>query len=263
MRLAAVDSAVDERPPLELVGVVKAFAGTPLLRQFDLEVMARRTTVLIGPSGCGKSSVLRLMIGLLRPDRGSVRFEGEEVISPGLQHRRRRMGYVIQEGGLFPHLTAAENAALAPRCAGWLPQRIGERLEQLAALVRLPIEWLARYPLQLSGGERQRVSLIRALMLDPAVLLLDEPLGALDPMVRAELQDDLREVFRALNKTVVMVTHDLAEAAFFADHVVLMRQGTIVQQGRFEELTANPANPFVEAFVRAQCRGLPVSQSPL
>ena len=167
---------------------------------------------------------------------------------------RRRTGYVIQDGGLFPHLSAADNAALLARHLGWSAARRRERLDELAALVRLPGDVLARTPRELSGGQRQRVSLMRALMLDPEALLLDEPLGALDPMVRAELQDDLRAIFAELAKTVVLVTHDLAEAAFFADTVVLMRDGAVVQAGPPGDLEARPADPFVTQFIGAQRR---------
>jgi osmoprotectant transport system ATP-binding protein len=162
------------------------------------------------------------------------------------------MGYVVQDGGLFPHQTAAGNASLVARYLGWSRVRVAARMAELAGLVRLPADFLTRYPAQLSGGQRQRVGLMRALMLDPAVLLLDEPLGALDPLVRAELQADLRDVFRALGKTVVLVTHDLAEAAYFADDIVLLRDGRVVQRGRPAELVRAPAEPFVTQFIQAQ-----------
>jgi osmoprotectant transport system ATP-binding protein len=237
---------------LELRGVSKAYGRLPALAPTDLDVEAERTTALIGPSGCGKSTLLRLMIGLIRPDTGSVRFDGVELSPENVLSLRPRMGYVIQDGGLFPHLTARGNASLMPRHLGWTAERTEARLAELVALARLPKDGLERYPVQLSGGQRQRVSLLRALMLDPAVLLLDEPLGALDPMIRAELQLDLRQIFRTLRKTVVLVTHDLGEAAFFADRLVLLREGRIVQQGTFEELVRSPAEPFVTRFIHAQ-----------
>jgi osmoprotectant transport system ATP-binding protein len=201
---------------LELRGVAKKFGGLPALQPTDLEVTAGRTTVLIGPSGCGKSTLLRLMIGLIEPDAGSVRFEGEAFAPENVLALRRRMGYVIQDGGLFPHLTARENVGLMVGHLGWDEQRIAARLAELVELTHFPEDGLERYPVQLSGGQRQRVSLMRALMLDPALLLLDEPLGALDPMVRAELQTELRRIFRALGKGVVLVTHDMGEAGFLA-----------------------------------------------
>jgi osmoprotectant transport system ATP-binding protein len=161
----------------------------------------------------------------------------------------------VQGGGLFPHLTAGDNAAIVARYLRWDEARVARRLEELAALARLPPEALVRHPSELSGGQAQRVSLVRALFLDPEVLLLDEPLGALDPVTRAELQGDLHRAFEEVGKTVVFVTHDLAEAAFFARRLVLFRDGRIVQQGAIEDLARAPAEPFVARFVRAQ-RGL-------
>jgi osmoprotectant transport system ATP-binding protein len=165
---------------------------------------------------------------------------------------RRTLGYVIQDGGLFPHLTARGNITLMARFLGWDRARLDRRVNELAELTRFPVDGLDRYPHQLSGGQRQRVGLMRALALDPAALLLDEPLGALDPLVRAELQDDLRAVFRQLGKTVVLVTHDLGEASFFADRIVLLREGVIVQEGPPSDLWRKPANEFVTRFVQAQ-----------
>ncbi len=162
------------------------------------------------------------------------------------------MGYVIQEGGLFPHLTARDNVALAAESLGKDRMAIEKRTEELRLLVRLSSDVLERYPAQLSGGQRQRVSLMRALMLDPHLLLLDEPLAALDPMIRADLQDDLRAIFRSLKKTVLMVTHDMGEAVFFGDHIVLMRAGRIVQSGTPDDLLQRPANAFVSRFIQAQ-----------
>ena len=158
---------------IELKGVNKSFAGTPALAPTDLQIEAGRTTVLIGPSGCGKSTLLRLIIGLIRTDSGEVLFEGERLTQANAMQLRRRMGYVIQDGGLFPHLTAEGNAALMARYLGWDENRVAERLRQLVALTRFPEDGLQRYPVQLSGGQKQRVSLMRALMLDPELLLLD------------------------------------------------------------------------------------------
>jgi osmoprotectant transport system ATP-binding protein len=237
---------------LELGGVRKSYDGRPAVDGVDLDVPVGRTTVLIGPSGCGKSTLLRLMIGLVRPDAGSVRFEGEEVTPTSAPTLRPRMGYVIQDGGLFPHLTAGRNVTLMARHLGWAAARAEDRLRRLCDLTHFPADGLDRYPVQLSGGQRQRVSLMRALMLDPHVLLLDEPLGALDPMIRADLQTELRDIFRELGKTVVLVTHDLGEAAYFADEIVLLREGRVVQRGTLAGLTGAPADPFVTRFVNAQ-----------
>jgi osmoprotectant transport system ATP-binding protein len=192
------------------------------------------------------------MIGLVRPDAGSVVIAGTELSDATILQVRRTVGYVIQDGGLFPHYTARDNVTLMARYLRWSSERMNIRLAELANLTRFPKDGLDRFPVQLSGGQRQRVGLMRALMLDPSVILLDEPLGALDPMVRAELQADLRAIFRSLDKTVVMVTHDLAEAAWFSHEILLLREGKIVQRGSLEELLSRPADPFVTQFVRAQ-----------
>lgn len=210
--------------------------------------------MLIGASGSGKSTLLRLMLGLLLPETGQVEFDGVVLTPANARTLRRRMGYVIQEGGLFPHLTARGNIALMARHLGWNPARIEDRLRELVELTRFPADGLDRFPRELSGGQRQRVSLMRALALDPDVLFLDEPLGALDPIIRADLQDELRDIFRALGKTVVLVTHDLAEARHFADEIVLLDEGEMVQRGSFADLRDRPATPFVSRFVRAHRR---------
>jgi osmoprotectant transport system ATP-binding protein len=240
------DSAVRMR------GVARAFAGRRALGPLDLDVPSGRTLALLGPSGCGKSTLLRLLVGLVRPDTGAIEVLGTPLTTRTLPALRLRTGYVIQEGGLFPHLTASGNVALVARDLGWSGSRIAERLDALATLVHLPAELLARHPAELSGGQRQRVALMRALMLDPELLLLDEPLGALDPMIRARLQEELGELFRALGKTVILVTHDLAEAAALGDETVLLEDGRIAQRGAWKDLLERPASPFVSAFVAAQ-----------
>jgi osmoprotectant transport system ATP-binding protein len=237
---------------ISLTGVSKRYGALEVLKPTNLVVGAGETIVLIGPSGCGKSTLLRLMIGLIRPDTGSVRFEHREVNPQSAMELRRRMGYVIQDGGLFPHLTARGNVTLMARYLDWGAERIEKRLGELAGLTRFPVEALDRYPGQVSGGQRQRIGLMRALMLDPDLLLLDEPLGALDPLVRAELQTDLRTIFQTLKKTIILVTHDMAEAAFFGGTIVLLRDGQIVQRGTLRELVESPANLSVTQFIRAQ-----------
>jgi osmoprotectant transport system ATP-binding protein len=242
----------DRPAAASLAGVTKRYGPAVALGPIDLEVPAGQTTVLLGPSGCGKSTLLRLLNGLITPDEGAVRVLGEAVTPASVEALRRRVGYVIQEGGLFPHLTARANVALLSR---WLERpaaQVDARVAELAALARLAPALLDRHPGELSGGQRQRVALMRALMLDPEMLLLDEPLGALDPMVRAELQRDLREVFRALGKTVVLVTHDLREARHFGDVVVLLRDGRVVQRGPLAALERVPADAFVTDFLGAQ-----------
>lgn len=230
----------------------KRYGRTLALDAVDLRIRAGSVTALIGPSGAGKSTLLRLLIGLEWPDAGTVRFHGEPLRREGLLAHRRRIGYVIQEGGLFPHLSAIGNIALLARTLGWAAERIQSRARELADLCQLPFDALRRYPAELSGGQRQRVGLIRALMLDPEVLLLDEPLGALDPLIRYDLQAQLNTLFGALGKTVVLVTHDIAEAAFLAGELVLLHQGRVVQQGAPRTLLAAPAEPFVRRFLTAQ-----------
>ncbi|MCS6952349.1 MAG: ATP-binding cassette domain-containing protein [Bryobacterales bacterium] len=239
---------------LELQGVSKRYDSGFALHGTDLTIAAEQTTILLGPSGCGKSTLLRLMMGLVWPDTGRVLLSGLELTPRNVRAIRRRIGYVIQDGGLFPHLTARDNVTLMAQYLGWERQRIHERLARLVELTQFPWDRLDQFPAQLSGGQRQRVALMRALMLDPDVVLLDEPLGALDPMIRSELQNDLRDIFRTLRKTVVLVTHDLGEAAFFADRIVLMREGRIIQQGTLRDLLDSPAEPFVTQFIRAQRR---------
>jgi len=237
---------------IHLDAVTKRYGSVYAVREVTLTAAAEATTVLIGPSGSGKSTLLRLMIGLTRPDAGAVTVDGRRLTTSTAQALRRRMGYVIQEGGLFPHLTGRANVALMAHHLDWPQARIDSRIDELTQLVQLDSDRLARYPTELSGGQRQRVSLMRALMLDPDVLLLDEPLGALDPMIRTDLQDDLRAIFRRLGKTVVFVTHHIGEAAFFGDRVVLLREGQIEQTGAMATLLDDPASPFVTDFIQAQ-----------
>ncbi|MFK2901806.1 ATP-binding cassette domain-containing protein [Dyella jejuensis] len=236
----------------ELRGVSKRYGAVVALDDVWLRFPAGSVTALIGSSGSGKSTLLRMLIGLEWPERGEVRADGRALEKRQVLELRRRIGYVIQEGGLFPHLTALGNLALLPHHLGWNPQRIRQRAEQLATLAHLPQSALERYPAELSGGQRQRVALMRGLMLNPDALLLDEPLGALDPLVRHELQDELKQIFEQLGKTVVVVTHDIAEAAWFAQRIVLMRHGKVVQDGCLDDLRERPADPFVTRFVEAQ-----------
>jgi osmoprotectant transport system ATP-binding protein len=237
--------------------VSKEYAGHTALAKTDLVAETGKTTVLIGPSGCGKSTLLRIVIGLIQPSTGSVRVAGLELNARSIRDVRHRVGYVLQDGGLFPHLSASDNVALLARHLGWAEDKIRDRTSKLAELVRLPVSWLDRFPAQLSGGQRQRVSLMRALMLDPPVLLLDEPLGALDPIVRSEVQADLKQIFSTLGKTVIMVTHDLGEAWFLGDTLVLLRDGSVVQRGSLDEMMKTPADPFVTKFITAQRSPLP------
>lgn len=235
-----------------LKSVSKSFGPIQVLKPTTVEFRAGESTVLIGPSGCGKSTLLRLLVGLVDADGGTIQFEGTPITKSNIMHMRQRMGYVIQDGGLFPHLTARQNVSLLASYLGWEQKRMDQRVEELADLTRLPRLALDRYPAQMSGGQRQRVGIMRALMMDPSVLLLDEPMGALDPLVRFDLQEDLRKIFRTLAKTAIMVTHDMGEAAFFGDRVMMFGEGEIVQEGRLEDLIRHPSNEYVSRFINAQ-----------
>jgi osmoprotectant transport system ATP-binding protein len=231
-----------------LRAAVVRYGGRTALGPVELEIARGETVAVLGPSGCGKSTLLRLLLGLIRPDEGTVSFDGA---APN-REARLRLGTVIQDGGLFPHLTAAENATLMARQLGWSGEKIAARLEELRALTSFPTDGLARHPAMLSGGQRQRVALMRALFLDPEALLLDEPLGALDPLIRAELHTELAAIFARLGKTVVLVTHDVVEAARLAARVVLLADGRVVQDGPLRTLVDSPASPFVGRFLSAQ-----------
>jgi osmoprotectant transport system ATP-binding protein len=239
-------------PLVELDDVSKSFNGRLALHPTDLSLNRGLTTALIGPSGCGKSTLLRLIIRLLEPDAGTIKFDGIAMTAENAPAIRRRIGYVIQEGGLFPHLSARANVLLMSRHLGRPDSESNPRLEELCALSQFPVTALERYPTELSGGQRQRVSLMRALMLSPELLLLDEPLAALDPLVRSALQKDLKEIFARLEQSVVLVTHDMAEAAYLADEIMLMNEGRIVQRGSAADLRDRPANEFVSDFINAQ-----------
>jgi len=242
---------------IKLAGVSKTYEQTAALCTIDLTIHAGHTTVLIGPSGCGKSTLLRLIVGLIQPDTGTITINGTSMSAKDAKYcvsisLRQRMGYVIQEGGLFPHLTALKNVTLMAHYLGWEKEQIEKRIDDLAELTRFPSDRLGCYPIELSGGQRQRVSLMRALMLNPDILLFDEPLAALDPMIRSELQEDLKRIFQTLKKTVVWVTHDMGEASYFGDCIVLLRKGKILQSGTLKELVHSPADLFVTRFINAQ-----------
>jgi len=232
--------------------VTKRYGSYTALDAIGVQFQTGTVSALLGSSGAGKSTLLRLLLGLEWPDEGQVLIDGRPLVYAERLAVRRRIGYVIQEGGLFPHLNGGANLALLPRHLGWSRRRIETRSRELAELMQLPADVLSRYPRELSGGQRQRLAVMRALMTDPPALLLDEPLGALDPLVRFELQERLQELFRALRKTVVLVTHDLAEACFLASRVLLMHQGRICQEGDASDLYERPADEFVRRFVAAQ-----------
>ncbi len=235
---------------VKLEDVCKRYSDAIALHPTNLSIELGKSTVLIGPSGCGKSTLLRLIIRLIEPDSGSIEFDGKPVTPDNIDTLRRRIGYVIQEGGLFPHLTARANVLLMARHIGKSEEETHNRLLELSELTRFSQNLLPRYPVELSGGQRQRVSLMRALMLSPELLLLDEPLGALDPLVRASLQKDLKQIFTRLGQTVLFVTHDLAEAIYVADAIVLMKDGRSGKQESSKD--SNQSNSAVSWFSGCQ-----------
>ena len=237
---------------IALRDVSKRYGDRVALDGVTIQVLPGTVHVLLGSSGSGKSTVLRVILGLVEPDSGEVTVDGIPVTEATRAELVRRMGYVVQDGGLYPHLTAFGNVALPAEVHGWPPAKIRARAAELGAMVGLDEESLRLYPRELSGGQRQRVGLMRALVLDPPLLLLDEPLGALDPIVRAELQGQLGRLFASLGKTVVLVTHDIREAALLGSTITLMTEGKIVQQGAFADLVERPATPFVTQFLTAQ-----------
>lgn len=232
--------------------VTKRYDSIVAVNDVSCEFARGQTHILLGSSGCGKTTLLRLVLGLIPPDEGWVRVDGRAMSSLTRVELIAEMGYVVQEGGLFPHLTARQNVSLAAEAQVWPAMRVADRIAELVGLVGFDDSIMSKFPVELSGGQRQRVSLMRALMLNPPILLLDEPLGSLDPLVRDDLQQQLREIFKQLQKTVMVVTHDIREAAVLGDTVTLMTEGCIVQHGSFHDLATNPASDFVTAFLRAQ-----------
>ena len=248
---------------IHVENVAKTYGKQTALAATTLVFQPGATTVVIGPSGCGKSTLLRIIVGLVRPDAGRVVLGEQELTAENVEALRHGIGYVIQDGGLFPHLTAEENVTLLARFLKRSCVEIDQRVTVLSDLVQLSRASLLRYPKDLSSGQRQRVGLMRALMLDPAILLFDEPLGALDPITRSELQTQLKSIFIELKKTVVLVTHDMGEAAYFGDEIVLMRDGRVVQRGSLDDLLERPVEPYVTDFIRAQRSPLPSLAEPL
>jgi len=236
---------------VELRNVSKVYPdGHVALRGLSLGIRAGTTMALVGPSGCGKTTTLKLINRLVAPTAGTVLVAGCDVAGVDPVGLRRRMGYVVQEAGLFPHLTAAENVAVVPRLLGWEMERWRTRTTELLALVGLdPACEGARYPAELSGGQRQRVGLARALAADPPIVLMDEPFGALDPLTRRRLQDEFLALQARLRKTVVLVTHDVEEAFLLADRVAVLTEGTLAQCGTPDEIRGAPASEFVARFV--------------
>ena len=237
-------------PAVEFQEVRKAFGGHPVLEGLTLAVEAGETVALIGPSGCGKTTALKLVNRLLDADSGRVLVEGRDVAGEDAIALRRKLGYVIQEGGVFPHWDVRSNVEVVPRMLGWDEERRARRCREVLAMVNLPAEEFGpRRPRQLSGGQRQRVGVARALAADPPVLLMDEPFGALDPIARRALQREFLEWKHRLKKAVLLVTHDMREAFLLADRIAVMDRGRLRQIGTRTDLVERPADDFVREFV--------------
>ncbi len=243
---------------IRLTNVTKEFDGASgaAVDNLSLDIESGTIMALLGPSGCGKTTTLRMINRLIEPTSGTIEIDGVDVMSQSAQELRRGIGYVIQQVGLFPHRTIASNIATVPSMLGWEKQRTAARVEELTTLVGLEHELLDRYPDELSGGQQQRVGVARALAADPPVLLMDEPFGAVDPIVRGRLQDELLDLQTKVGKTIVLVTHDVDEALRVADRIALMNVGGVIEQlASPDELMRAPANDFVKSFV-GEDRGL-------
>jgi osmoprotectant transport system ATP-binding protein len=241
---------------LELQNIYKTFEDRTVLADVNLTVPKGATHALIGSSGSGKTTLLRITLGLIPFEKGYVKINDQALLSFTPVEWADRIGYVPQDGGLFPHISGKNNVALVAKLRGWRGSRIDDRVEELRKLVDLDPEILTRFPREMSGGQKQRVSMMRAAMMDPAVMLLDEPMAALDPLIRSSLQQELKSIFQRLGKTVLLVTHDLGEAVFLAEQMTMLHEGRIVQSGTYRDLLRHPANPFVSQFINAQ-RTLP------
>ena len=235
---------------IEFQNIGKSYDGVMAVDNLNLHIARGELVVFIGPSGSGKSTALKMINRMIDHDQGRILFEGREIDSFDVRELRRRMGYAIQSVGLFPHWTVARNIATVPQLLGWPRERIHQRVCELLTLFGMaPEQFLQRLPHQLSGGQQQRVGVARALAADPAVLLMDEPFGALDPVTRATLQLELKRVHQSSGKTIVLVTHDIDEALLLADRIVLLNQGRVVQVATPLDLLSDPADDFVLDFV--------------
>ena len=228
----------------------KCFDGTPVLSDITFQVKEGETLCLIGPSGSGKSTILKLINGLLKPDSGKVEVFGKNVATSDDVELRRKIGFVLQQPALFPHYTVKQNIEIVPKLLGWNDDKCAARTLELLDLMGLNSGGMEeRYPSQLSGGQQQRIGIARALAADPKLILFDEPFSALDPITRADLQDEVLRLKKKLRKTTVFVTHDIREAFKLGDVVVILDEGRIIQMGAPEEIKANPSSAFVERFI--------------
>jgi osmoprotectant transport system ATP-binding protein len=241
---------------LQLQNIYKTFEGKSVLSDVNLTVPKGATHALIGSSGSGKTTLLRITLGLIPFDKGYVKINDQALLSFTPVEWADRIGYVPQDGGLFPHISGKHNVALIAGLRGWSKSKIDERVEELRKVVDLDAEILRHFPREMSGGQKQRVAIMRAAMMDPAVMLLDEPMAALDPLIRRSLQQELKSIFQRLGKTVLLVTHDLGEAVYLAEQMTMLHEGKVVQTGAYRDLLLQPANAFVSQFINAQ-RTLP------
>jgi osmoprotectant transport system ATP-binding protein len=241
---------------LELQNIDKTFEGRTVLSDVNLFVPQGATHALIGSSGSGKTTLLRITLGLIPFDKGYVKINGHALLSFTQVEWADRIGYVPQDGGLFPHISGKNNVSLIAKLRGWGRSKIDDRVEELRKVVDLDPDILAQFPREMSGGQKQRVAIMRAAMMDPSVMLLDEPMAALDPLIRSSLQQELKSIFQRLGKTVLLVTHDLGEAVFLAEQITMLHEGKVVQSGSYRELLLQPTSPFVSQFINAQ-RTLP------
>ena len=239
---------------IELSGVSRHYGAVVALDGVDLAVQPGEFVALVGGSGSGKTTLLKTINGLTRPDAGRITVAGEDVAGVAPHLLRRRIGYVFQETGLFPHLTVAENITITPRLLGWAATRMATRVAELLMLVALPADVSGRAPSELSGGQRQRVGVARALAAEPALMLMDEPFGALDPLTRDSLGTDYRTLHDRLGLTTIMVTHDIAEAVLLADRIVVLAAGRILADGAPAHLLATAGDPMVRALLEAPKR---------
>lgn len=223
--------------------------GTKAVDNINLEIDSGEFIVFIGPSGCGKTTTMKMINRLIETTEGTIYINGKNINDQDEVELRRSIGYVIQQIGLFPHMTIAENISLVPKLLHWPEDKRRARAKELLQLVNMHTEYLDRYPNELSGGQQQRIGVLRALAADPPLILMDEPFGALDPITRDGLQDEFKKLQQSLGKTIVFVTHDMDEAIKLADRIVIMRKGKIVQVGTPEEILSNPADEFVEEFI--------------
>ncbi|MEK4069713.1 betaine/proline/choline family ABC transporter ATP-binding protein [Peribacillus sp. FSL R5-0717] len=235
---------------LKIENVSKIYkGGKKAVKNISLDIKKGEFICFIGPSGCGKTTTMKMINRLIEPSEGKILINGENIMDKDPVELRRQIGYVIQQIGLFPHMTILENITLVPKLLKWNEQKKKERALELLQLVDMGPEYLERYPYELSGGQQQRIGVLRALASNPPLILMDEPFGALDPITRDALQEEFKNLQRTLDKTIVFVTHDMDEAIKLADRIVILKAGEIVQVGTPDEILRNPANEFVEEFI--------------